>query len=213
MKAGQVKQAIIQAKMVPILRMKSAEPLLDIVQAVADSGCRVLELTMTIDNIVDRIPEIKKKYPDLVLGLGTVYDVDCAKDAAKAGVDFIVSPILNYDLIDPIKSFDKMVVLSGFTPTEIYNAYRAGSDLVKIFPACEMLPNFIREIRGPMPNIELFPTGGLDLISAIQFIASGAVAVGLGTSVFRKDLIASKNYAEIARILCNARHRIQNMEI
>lgn len=104
-------------------------------------------------------------------------------------------------------------MLSGFTPTEIYNAYKAGSDIIKLFPASEMAPTFIQKLKGPFPHLEVFPTGGLDLISAIQFVSYGAIAVGMGNNVFRPELIRNKNFGEITSLLKNASHRIRNMEI
>lgn len=128
--------------------------------------------------------------------------------------DFIVSPIFNADIVDTVKSLDKMLMLSGFTPTEIYSAWRAGADIVKLFPASEMAPSFIRELRGPMPDVDIFPTGGLNLISAIQFLANGAIAVGMGTnSLFKPQWINAGEFAEITNNLRNALSRIQKLTI
>lgn len=213
MKAQEVKELIRQEKLVPILRTRSSESIYHIAKAVLDGGGRVLEYTMTIEGIIREIGKVKEKFPELVIGLGTVLDKKDAKEAIENGVDFIVSPILNYDIIETVKSKDKMIMLSGFTPTELYNAYKAGCDIVKLFPASEMNPTFIREIKGPLPALEIFPTGGLDLITAIQYIVNGAFAVGMGSTVFNKELIDTKNFEEISRRLKNALHRIQNMEI
>lgn len=213
MKAQEVKDLIRHEKLVPILRTRSSEKIFDIARAVCEGGGKILEFTMTIEGIIQEIGKVKNKFPDLVIGLGTVLDKKDAKSAIENGVDFIVSPILNYDIIETVKSQDKMIMLSGFTPTELYNAWKAGCDIVKLFPASEMHPNFIREIKGPLPFLEIFPTGGLDLITAIQYIVNGAFAVGMGSTVFNKELIDSKNFEEISKRLRNARHRIQNMEI
>jgi 2-dehydro-3-deoxyphosphogluconate aldolase / (4S)-4-hydroxy-2-oxoglutarate aldolase len=213
MKAQEVKDVIRQEKLVPILRTRSSDSIYNIAKAVQDGGGRILEYTMTIDGIIREVGKVKEKFPDLVIGMGTVLDKKDAKLAIENGVDFIVSPILNYEIIDTVKAADKMIMLSGFTPTELYNAYKAGCDIVKLFPASEMHPNFIREIKGPLPFLEIFPTGGLDLITAIQYMVNGAFAVGMGSTVFNKELIDSKNFEEISVRLKNARHRIQNMEI
>ncbi len=213
MKAEQIKDILRREKLIPILRTRSSQSVFPIAQAVQDGGGRVLEYTMTIEGIIREIGKVKEKHPELTIGLGTVLDKKDAQAALDAGVDFIVSPILNYEIVETVKSRDKIVMLSGFTPTELYNAYKAGCDVVKLFPASEMKPTFIREIQGPLPFLEIFPTGGLDLISAIQYIANGAFAVGMGSTVFKKELIEAKEYGEIARRLNNALHRIQNMEI
>lgn len=213
MKALEVKELIRQEKLVPILRTRTPECIYHIAKAAVDAGGRILEYTMTIEGIIKEIGKVKEKFPELVIGLGTVLDKKDAQEALSAGVDFIVSPILNHDIIETVKSKDKMIMLSGFTPTELYNAWKAGCDIVKLFPASEMQPTFIREIKGPLPFLEIFPTGGLDLITAIQYMVNGAFAVGMGSTVFNKELIDSKNFEEISRRLKNALHRIQNMEI
>ncbi len=213
MKTASIKELIKQQKLVPILRTHYQEAVLPLAACVMESGCRVLEYTTTIEGVISKIDKVKSKYPELLIGLGTVLDKKDAVEAIDRGADFIVSPILNYDIVDVVKSRDKMIMLSGFTPTEIYNAFRAGSDIVKLFPASEMAPTFIQKLKGPFPNIEVFPTGGLDLISAIQFLSYGAIAVGMGNNVFRPELIKEKNFKEITFLLTNAHHRIMNMEI
>lgn len=213
MTAQNIKDIVKQEKLVPILRTESPKTVMDVAKAVVDSGCKVLEYTMSIPGIIAEIGKVKNRYPELTIGLGTVYKKEDAKTALENGVDFIVSPILSLELVETVKNADRMVILSGFTPTEIYQAYQAGSDVVKLFPASEVSTNYIKELRGPMPQVELFPTGGLDLISAIQFILGGAVAVGMGGTVFTKELIKTGAFEQITAQLANARHRIQNQEI
>ncbi len=214
MNVKEVKDLIKSEKLVPILRTPHVECLIDIVKASVDAGGKIIEFTTSIPGIIDRLEEIKNKFPEMVMGLGTVYEAEDAIKAMERGVDFIVTPILNEALVDVVKSKGKLLILSGFTPTEIYNAYKLGSDLIKLFPASEVSPTFLREIFNPMPFVEIFPTGGLNLISAIQFISYGAVAVGMGAStIFKKELIEQKNFSEISFHLYNARRRIQNMEI
>ena len=208
-----LKNLIKEQKLVPILRTHYVEYLEDLVKATIDAGSRIIEFTMTIPNIIEHIGKIKEKY-DIVIGLGTVFKSEDAIKAIERGADFIVSPVLNYDIVDPVKSKNKMLILSGFTPTEIYNAYKLGSDFIKLFPASEVSPTFIRGILNPMPFVEIFPTGGLNLISAIQFLSYGAVAVGMGEStIYKRNLIERKNFKEISFHLWNARRRIQNMTI
>ncbi len=213
MNTASIKELIKQEKLVPILRTLYPEAVLPVADSVIEAGCRIIEFTMTIHGIIGEIVKVKSKYPELIIGLGTVLEKKDAEDAILNGVDFIVSPILNYDIVDTVKSRDKMIMLSGFTPTEIYNAYKAGSDIIKLFPASEMAPTFIQKLKGPFPLLEVFPTGGLDLITAIQFLSYGAIAVGMGNNVFRPELIMNKNFAEITSLLRNASHRIKNMEI
>ena len=213
MNAREVKELIRQEKLVPILRTNTAEPILDLAKAVVEAGGKIIEYTTTIKGIISEIGKVKDHYPDLVIGLGTVYNKEEALEAIRNGVDFINTPILNYNIVDTVKSQDKLLLLSGFTPTEIYNAHIAGADMVKLFPASEMSPTFIGELKGPMPFVDIFPTGGLDLISAIQFLAHGSFAVGMGSTLFKKSLIENKNYNEITRLVENVIRRLKNMAI
>jgi 2-dehydro-3-deoxyphosphogluconate aldolase/(4S)-4-hydroxy-2-oxoglutarate aldolase len=214
MNAQELKALIKQEKLVPILRISDSEPVMDVTEAVVAADAKIIEFTTTIPGAVSLISRAKERFPNLIIGLGTVYNKQDAADGIKAGADFIVSPIFNAELVDTVKSLGKMLMLSGFTPTEIYNAWRAGADIVKLFPASEMAPSFIRELRGPMPDVDIFPTGGLNLISAIQFLANGAIAVGMGTnSLFKPNWIQGKQYGEITKNLRNAISRIQKLSI
>lgn len=214
MTSVELRSLIKKEKLVPILRTHYVNYLEDLLRATMDAGGRILEFTTTIPDVIKHIGYLKEKFPEIVMGLGTVYSSNEALLAIERGVDFIVSPVLNYEIIDAVKSKEKLLILSGFTPTEIYNAYNAGSDLVKLFPASEVSPTFVREILKPMPFVEIFPTGGLNLISAIQFLSYGAVAVGMGAStIYKNDLIENRNFSEISFHLWNARRRIQNMAI
>ena len=213
MDAIEVKKIIKKEKLVPILRIQKSDKIMDIVDAVVGAKSKILELTMTINGILPYISKIKSKYPDLVLGLGTVFSIKDAEEAIKQGIDFIVSPILNHEIVNIVKSHNKMLMLSGFTPTEIYNAYKAGADIVKLFPATEMSPTFIKEIKGPMPYLDIFPTGGLNLISAIQFLSCGALAVGIGSAIFKPEWIETGKFEDIFASMGNAIRRIRNMAI
>lgn len=213
MDAKQVKQIIGNEKVVPILRTNGTDKLLNIAKAVYDSGIRILEFTMTIPGIIDYIPKIKSVFPDMLLGMGTVVKSEDAKNAIANGIDFIVSHFMNLSIVDTVKSEDKMLMLAAFTPTEIHHAHNAGSDIVKLFPALALAPDFIKSVRGPMPDVDILPTGGLDLIAVLHFLQRGAFAAGIGSEVFRKDWIKAGDYQHITRSLTNIRHRIKNKQI
>lgn len=208
-----VKRLIGEEKVVPILRTDSADELVGVAQAVTNAGMRILELTMTIPGAAEKIPELKAAFPNLVIGMGTVMTSEEAKRVIENGADFVVSPILNYDIVDATKGKDILLMLAAFTPTEIYNAVKAGSDIVKIFPANVISPRFIQSIRGPMPNVDLLPTGGLNLISAIQFLQAGSFAVGMGGDIFKKEWIKKGNFEAITRALKNVMYRVKGMEV
>ena len=208
MTAQETKAAIKKHCFVPILRTDKVDVLDGIAQCVCDAQIQIMEVTMTIPGIIESIPRIKEKYPNLLLGLGTVYDKKDAESAIKNGVDFIVTPMLNMDIVDTVKSANKCLILAGMTPTEVYNAHCAGSDIVKVFPASVVGPNFIRELKGPMPFIDFLPTGGLNLTLALQYLSMGCIAVGLGSTLFRKEMIDQRDFEGITNLLKIAKFRI-----
>ena len=208
-----VKEIIKEEKLVPILRTYEKEHILNIAKAVYDSGGKIIEFTMNNKEILDEVMKVRQKYPDLIIGIGTVLKNEDAVAAIEHGADFIVSPILNVQLIEVVKKMNRLVIVSGFTPTEIYLGHKAGSDFVKIFPGSEVEPNYVNELRGPLPDVEFFITGGLELISAIRFLTAGASIVGMGKPLFRPEYLKEKRYDEISLLLKNAIHRIKIMEI
>ncbi len=213
MTAQETKNLIKQTRFVPILRTKNASPLIPLAQAIVNAEISILELTMTIPGVLDSLAKIKSDYPDLTLGIGTVTTPEQARLAIQSGADFIVSPAFLPDLVDPVKKQDKLLILAGLTPTEIYQAHRVGSDIVKVFPASVIEPSFMKELHGPFPTIDLLPTGGLSLLRGLQFLNHGAFAIGLGGTLFDQTLIAKENFDAIEIKLKNILQRIKKSEI
>lgn len=213
MKAKEAVSLLKEERILPIVRGIDAEYAVDLARATLASGCRIMEFTLSIPGIVKEVGRVKEMFPEMAVGLGTVLTREQAKEAVKVGADFVVSPILNREIIDEVKKADKMLVLAGLTPTELYEAYRLGSDVVKLFPAREMNPSYIRELRGPLPELEILATGGLSLIMAIEYIAAGAVAVGLGSTLYKKELIVQKKFDQITQIIENAYNRIKMVKL
>ncbi|URA10077.1 bifunctional 4-hydroxy-2-oxoglutarate aldolase/2-dehydro-3-deoxy-phosphogluconate aldolase [Thermospira aquatica] len=200
-------------RILPIVRGIEAEYALDLARATFNSGCKIMEFTLSIPGILRQVARVKETFPDMYIGVGTVLTKEQAKEVVKLGVDFVVSPILNREIADEVKKANKMLVLAGLTPTELYEAYRLGSDVVKLFPAREMNPSYVRELRGPLPELEILATGGLSLIMAIEYIAAGAVAVGLGSTLYKKELIVQKKFDQITEIIENAYTRIKMVKL
>ena len=211
MNAKELKELVRSERVVPILRTDSAKELEGVCSAVRESGIKILEFTMTIPGVIDELPRLKAKFPELVYGLGTVFREEDAAAAIENGADFIVSPIAALNLVDAVKSRDKLLMLAAFTPTEIYTVYTAGSDVIKLFPASAVTPSYIKAIKGPMPFIDMMPTGGIDLIYGMQFLAGGAIAVGMGETVFNKEQIKRGNFGKITEALKNARERLRGV--
>ena len=201
-------QEIINCGVVAIVRVASAQEAVEVCMAVAKGGVKPIEVTMTVPGAVDAIKEFKSVVKDEVLvGAGTVLDPETARAVILAGAEFVVSPTLNLEVIEVCRRYSKIVVPGTFTPTEILTAWEAGADIVKVFPASVGGPKYLRDIMGPLPQIRLMPTGGVNLENTPDFIRAGAVAVAAGTSLVDKKAVSEKNYdliTETARKFCEA---------
>ena len=139
---------------------------------------------MTVPRAVEMIGELAPTLPDgFLLGAGTVTDADTARQVINAGASFVVSPIFRADIIAACHERDVPAMPGCFSPTEIFTAHQCGADVVKIFPATALGPQFIKDVRAPLPQIKLMPTGGVTLDNAGEWIRAGAVAVGLGSAL------------------------------
>jgi 2-dehydro-3-deoxyphosphogluconate aldolase / (4S)-4-hydroxy-2-oxoglutarate aldolase len=190
--------AIERSGVVAVIRLQDASKLSSVVDALAAGGVRALEVTMTVPGAIRLIEEIAPSIPDeFVLGAGTVLDPETARLAILAGARFIVGPVLNPAVIALGHRYDVAVIPGCFTPTEILTAWEAGADVVKIFPATSLGPGFFRDIHGPLPQVRLMPTGGVTLENAGEWIAAGAIAIGVGTALVDRAAIAAGDYAAI----------------
>ena len=201
MTRDQVLDALLAAKVIAVIRMKDAARLAGSAEALRKGGVTAIEITMTVPGALDIIREMaRSKAPGMLVGAGTVLDAGMAADVIGAGADFVVSPITDRDMIQACRAAGVLVAPGAFTPTEIVSAWRAGADIVKIFPATSLGPQFLRDVRGPLPQIRLMPTGGVTIENARDFLAAGACCVGIGTAlVDRKDVEAGDWLALEAR--------------
>jgi 2-dehydro-3-deoxyphosphogluconate aldolase/(4S)-4-hydroxy-2-oxoglutarate aldolase len=175
---------IAAAKVVAVIRIKDAARLAQVAAALQRGGVGVLEVTMTVPGAVEIIREMARaKAPGTLIGAGTVLDAGTATDVIAAGADFVVSPVTDPETVRACRDAGVLVAPGAFTPTEIVAAWRAGADIVKVFPATSLGPQFFRDLRGPLPHIRLMPTGGVTLENAAEFLAAGAAAVGIGTAL------------------------------
>jgi len=188
-------QAIADCGVVAIVRVGSAQDALAVCLAIAKGGVKPIEITMTIPGAIDAIRELKSVVKDEVLvGAGTVLDPETAVAVIQAGAEFIVSPTLNLAVIEVCRRYSKIVIPGALTPTEILTAWSAGADIVKIFPAGVAGPKYLLDIKGPLPQVRLMPTGGVTLENTPDFIRAGAVAVAVGTSLVDKKAVSEKKY-------------------
>jgi 2-dehydro-3-deoxyphosphogluconate aldolase / (4S)-4-hydroxy-2-oxoglutarate aldolase len=192
----QALDAILAAKVVAVIRMKDAGRLAETAAALGRGGVTAMEITLTVPGAVEIIREMARaKAPGTIVGAGTVLDAGTAADVIAAGADFVVSPITDVPMIQACRAPGVLVVPGAFTPTEIVAAWRAGADIVKVFPATSLGPAFFKDMRGPLPQIRLMPTGGVTIENARDFLAAGACAVGIGTALVDAKLVEGGDWA------------------
>jgi len=182
--------------LIPVIRVTSASEAIDVADAIKEGGVHLIEITMSVQGALDVIRELAKKYKDeIIMGAGTVLDPETGRAALLAGAQFIVSPTLNLDLIHLAHRYSAVVIPGSMTPTEIIAAWNAGADMVKVFPAGQLGgPEYIKAIRGPLPQVLLVPTGGVNLQNAGAFIKAGATALGVGGELVDKKAVKEKKF-------------------
>jgi 2-dehydro-3-deoxyphosphogluconate aldolase/(4S)-4-hydroxy-2-oxoglutarate aldolase len=191
-------QQVLDAGIVAVVRAPDPTHLVEVIRALADGGVTVAEVTFTVPNALDVLKQARRELPSSVLlGAGTVLDPETARAAILAGAEFIVSPTLNLDVIRLCNRYDKLVTPGAFTPTEILTAWEAGADIVKVFPADNLGPAFFKAMRGPLPQIRLMPTGGVDLTTAADFLRVGACCLGVGSQLVEPKAVASRDFARL----------------
>jgi 2-dehydro-3-deoxyphosphogluconate aldolase/(4S)-4-hydroxy-2-oxoglutarate aldolase len=171
--------------LVPVVRASSADEAMQVIEAIKAGGVNVLEITMTVPGAVRVIEKVADKYgSDVLVGAGTVLDPETARACLIAGAQFIVSPALNLDTIAMCHRYSAPVMPGVLTPTEVITAWSAGADFVKVFP-CGAVggASYIKNLKGPFPQIKMIPTGGVSLKTAQDFIKAGASALGVGTDL------------------------------
>jgi len=169
---------------VAVIRLSDPAKLREVVDAIARGGVRAIEVTMTVPGAVGLIRELAPALPDgFLLGAGTVTDAATAHAVVDAGAVFVVSPVFKPDVVAACHARDVAVMPGCFSPTEILAAHESGADMVKLFPATALGPGFIKDVRGPLPQVKLMPTGGVTLTNAGDWIRAGAAAVGVGSAL------------------------------
>lgn len=193
LRAGTVAAAIRRHRLIVVLRrVEPRDRLLDLADELAEAGAAVFEVTFDAPAAADDLAALRAHLAPrddgpFLIGAGTLTRPDQLEAARRAGADFAVAPLFDRGLVEAALAADLPFVPGAFTPTEIAAAWAAGATFVKLFPASAVGPAFVRELRGPMPTIELIPTGGVDASNAAAFLDAGAVAVGIGGAFTRAD--------------------------
>jgi len=199
-----VRDRIIEIGIVPVVRASSAGEARIAADAVCQGGIPIVEITMTVPGAVDVIRELVKNCAsEVLIGAGTVLNPEAARQCLDAGAQFLVSPGLNLKTVELAVREGKLIMAGALTPTEVITAWDAGADFVKIFPCGQVGgAKYIKALKGPLPQIPLVPTGGVNLNTAAEFIEAGAAALGVGGELVQADALKS-NKPEI--IIENAR--------
>lgn len=211
MDKAEVIEKIEAVGVLPVIRADSADEAREVVKAVLAGGITIVEVTMTVPGAVPLIGDLCGEFgDDLLVGAGTVMDPETARECIFSGAKFIISPTLNFDTIDYCNDAGVVVMPGALTPTEVVNAWDAGADLVKLFPAGALGgASYLRSLKAPLPHIKLVPTGGVNLTTAGDFVRAGAFAIGVGADLVdlkairegRSDSITenARKYLEIVK--------------
>jgi 2-dehydro-3-deoxyphosphogluconate aldolase / (4S)-4-hydroxy-2-oxoglutarate aldolase len=197
-----------QNGIIPVVRAPSGDDALRVIDALREGGIDVIELTMTVPGAVKLIEDLTRRYGEsVVLGAGTVLDSETARACILAGAAFVVSPMLDETIITNCRTYGVPVLPGGLTPTEIVRAWRAGADMVKVFP-CSALggASYIKSLKAPLPQIDLVPTGGVSLATVGDFVKAGASAVGAGADLVDVAKARANNAAAVSE---NARRYLE----
>ena len=192
---------LIDAGVIAVIRADSGNQLVNVCRALSTGGVQACEITMTTPGALDAIAQASRELgKSALIGAGSVLDAETARAAILAGARFIFSPVLNLDVIQMAHRYDCVAVPGALTPTEILAAWSAGADVVKVFPANHFGPQYLRDIHGPLPQVKLTPTGGVDLNTAADWIKAGAVAIGVGSSLVKKELINGGKWDDLSAL-------------
>ena len=193
MNKQQLRDRILEIGVIPVVRAQSAAEAKLAAQAVCDGGIPIVEITMTVPGAVDVIRELRKgASASVLIGAGTVLDAEAARRCIDAGAQFLVSPGLNIPTVEFAVREGILMLAGALTPTEVITAWQAGSDLVKVFPCGQVGgAKYIKALKGPLPQVPLVPTGGVNLNTAAEFIEAGAAALGVGGELVQADALKS----------------------
>ena len=185
---------LLDGGIIAVVRAENGDQLARAVAALADGGVIAAEITFTVPDAIEVIRTVRRELGDrVVVGAGTVLDPETARAALLAGAEFIVGPTLNPEVIRLCRRYDKAVMPGAFTPTEVLAAWEAGADIVKVFPAEVGGPSYFKALRGPLPQVRLMPTGGVDLETAGPFLKAGACCLGVGSALVEPEAVRSGN--------------------
>ncbi|MGD0975878.1 MAG: bifunctional 4-hydroxy-2-oxoglutarate aldolase/2-dehydro-3-deoxy-phosphogluconate aldolase [Candidatus Korobacteraceae bacterium] len=202
MTKAEITKKIVDIGVVPVVRASSAAQAIAAAEAVCAGGISVVEVTMTVPGAVEVIAQLVKTMSSAVLvGAGTVLNADSARRCLDAGAQFLVSPGFDLETVKFANGKGVLIIAGALTPTEVITAWNAGSDFVKIFPCGNVGgAKYIKALKGPLPQIPMIPTGGVNLNTAAEFIQAGSAALGIGGELILAAALKSGNMREITEL-------------
>jgi len=192
---------VFNTGVVAVVRASSGELLVDVAHALLEGGVDAIEITFTVPGAAGVLERVAGELGGrIALGAGTVLDTETARTAILAGADFVVSPVVNTDVIRLCRRYSKAIMPGALTPTEVLSAWEAGADVVKVFPSDLTGPSYLKALHGPLPQVKLMPTGGVNLETTADFIRAGACAVGAGSSLVEKQAVEARDFGRITSL-------------
>jgi 2-dehydro-3-deoxyphosphogluconate aldolase/(4S)-4-hydroxy-2-oxoglutarate aldolase len=197
-----VRARLEEIGIIPAVRTASAEDARFATETISRAGIPIVEITMTVPGAPNVIADLAQAMPDLVVGAGTVLDVEVARQCIDAGAGFVTSPGLDLRVVEFAIARDVLVMPGALTPSEVMAAWQAGADLIKVFPCAQLGgASYIRALKSPFPQIPLVGAGGVDHQTAADFIVAGAVAVGVGTELVPRRAVAARDVHWIGELV------------
>ena len=192
--------------LIAVVRTEKAEQVVPVCEALLAGGIHALEITLTVPDALAAIKEAGARFgARAVIGVGTVLSGEMARQAVLAGAQFVVSPVTKTEIIAAGHALDRPVMLGAYTATEAQRAYEEGADFIKLFPADNLGPGYVKALLAPLPHLRIVPTGGVTLQTAADFLKAGCAALGLGSSLVSAQILREGNWAELTRTVNGAR--------
>jgi 2-dehydro-3-deoxyphosphogluconate aldolase / (4S)-4-hydroxy-2-oxoglutarate aldolase len=201
MNKREVRGRIQESGIIPSVRLSSAEDARFAAETISRAGIPIVEITMTIPGALEVIAELAASMPDLVVGAGTIFDLDTARHCVDAGARFLTSPGLDVRVVDFALKEDVLVMPGALTPTEVTAAWQAGADFVKVFPCAQLGgASYIKALIAPFPEVSFVAAGGVNQQTAADFIIAGATAIGVGAELIPKKAVQQRDQRWIAEL-------------
>lgn len=189
---------IIKEKVIAILRGLEPEKTVKAIEVYHKVGIKFIEVTYNSSKALEIVKRFSQK-EGLYIGIGTITNLDELEKALDAGAQYIITPTYSKQVVTECNRQDILVICGALSPTEIYSAWRAGADIIKVFPASTMGPNYIRSILGPLSQIKIIPVGGINIENAISYLETGVIALGIGKGLLYKDVNKKNDWEKQAK--------------